>query len=58
MKRTLFLMILASLLLTGCNGLSYMRSHHGDVRYQATPDPVETRNNKVIVKFVGVIPQK
>lgn len=58
MKRTLFLLILASLFLTSCNGLSYMRSHHGDVRYQATPDPVETRNNKVVVKFVGVIPQK
>lgn len=44
--------------LTGCSGLRYMKSHHGDVRYQATPDPVETRNNKVVVKFVGQIPQK
>ncbi|MBQ7280346.1 MAG: hypothetical protein IJR13_06485 [Bacteroidales bacterium] len=58
MKKSILLLFIASLLTTGCCGLSYMKSHHGDVRYQATPNPVETRNNKVVVKFVGVIPQK
>ncbi len=51
-------MVLAALMLTGCKGLSYMKSHHDEVKYQAIPNPIETRNNKVVVKFVGQIPEK
>ena len=58
MKRTLFVMALVSVLLTGCNGLSKMKSNSNKVRYQANPNPVETMDEKVVVKFTGQIPQK
>lgn len=35
-----------------------MKCHQDEVRYQATPNPVETRDNKVVVKFVGQYPKK
>ena len=58
MRRTLFVMALVSVLLTGCNGLSKMKSNSNKVRYQANPNPVETMDEKVVVKFTGQIPQK
>ncbi|MBR3784657.1 MAG: hypothetical protein IKJ78_09395 [Bacteroidales bacterium] len=58
MRRTLFVMALVSVLLTGCNGLSKMKSNAGKVRYQANPNPVETMDEKVVVKFTGQVPQK
>ena len=51
-------MALVSVLLTGCNGLSKMKSNSNKVRYQANPSPVETMDEKVVVKFTGQIPQK
>lgn len=50
--------MLASVLLTGCNGLSKMKSGSNKVRYQANPNPVETMDDKVVVKFTGQIPEK
>lgn len=50
--------MLVSVLLTGCNGLSKMRSGSNKVRYQANPNPVETMDDKVVVKFTGQIPEK
>ena len=59
MKKTLFLLSIACLfLLTGCKGLSYMKKHSGEIRYQATPDPVAMMDDKVVVKFTGAIPKK
>ena len=58
MKKTFFTVILASLLLVGCNGLSKMKSNAGKVRYQANPSPVETMDDKVVVNFTGSIPEK
>ena len=58
MKKTIFYTILMSLLLASCSGLSKMKSDSKKVRYQATPNPVETRDDKVVVKFVGSIPEK
>ena len=49
---------LVSVLFTGCNGLSKMKSNSNKVRYQANPNPVETMDEKVVVKFTGQIPQK
>ncbi len=45
-------------MLTGCNGLSKMKSNANKVRYQANPDPIETMDDKVVVKFTGQIPEK
>ena len=50
MKRTLFVMALAAVLLTGCNGLSKMKKNSNRVRYQANPNPVETMDDKVMVR--------
>ena len=58
MKRNLFLVALMALMLTGCNGLSKMKSGAHKVRYQANPNPVETMDDKVVVKFTGQIPEK
>ena len=59
MKKTLFsFLILASVLLTGCSGISSMKSNHKKVRYQATPDPVATMDDKVVVKYTCVFPEK
>ncbi|MBR0169827.1 MAG: tetratricopeptide repeat protein [Bacteroidales bacterium] len=58
MKRNLFAIVLISVLLTGCNGLSKMKSNSNRVRYQANPNPVETMDDKVVVKFIGQIPEK
>ena len=58
MKRNLFILTLAAVLLAGCNGLSKMKSSSNKVRYQANPDPVQTMDDKVVVKFTGSIPQK
>ena len=51
-------MMLVSVLLTGCNGLSKMKKTSSRVRYQANPNPVETMDDKVVVKFTGQIPEK
>ncbi|MCR4659148.1 MAG: tetratricopeptide repeat protein [Bacteroidales bacterium] len=58
MKKTIFAVLLASLMLVGCNGLSKMKSNAGKVRYQANPDPVQTMDDKVVVNFTGAIPEK
>ena len=58
MRKNIFYIFLVSLLLVSCNGLSKMKSGSNKVRYQATPNPVETRDDKVVVKFVGSFPEK
>ncbi|MBO7101663.1 MAG: hypothetical protein J6V98_06550 [Bacteroidales bacterium] len=58
MRRTLFVFMLISVLLTGCNGLNKMKSNANKVRYAANPNPVETMDDKVMVKFTGQIPEK
>ena len=50
--------MLISVLLTGCNGLNKMKSNANKVRYAANPNPVETMDDKVMVKFTGQIPEK
>ena len=52
------MLTLLAVLLTGCSGLSKMKSKSGKVRYQAVPNPVETMDDKVVVKFTGQIPEK
>ena len=50
--------MLATVLLAGCGGLSKMKSKSNKVRYQTNPNPVETMDDKVVVKFTGQIPEK
>ncbi|MBQ9417034.1 MAG: tetratricopeptide repeat protein [Bacteroidales bacterium] len=58
MKKTLSVVMLACILIVGCSGLSKMKSSSKKVRYQANPDPVETMDDKVVVKFTGQVPGK
>lgn len=59
MKKSIFALVLMSaVLLVSCNGVSKMKSGANKVRYQATPNPVETMDDKVVVKFVGSFPEK
>ncbi len=48
--------VLFAVLFTGCNSLSKMKSGSNKVRYQANPNPIETMDEKVVVKFTGQIP--
>ena len=47
-----------AVLLTGCSGLSKMKSNSKKIRYQANPDPVEVRDDKVVVNFTASVPAK
>lgn len=58
MKKALFTLILVSVLLSGCSGLAKMKKKSNTVRYMANPNPVETMDDKVVVKFTGLIPEK
>ncbi len=59
MKRILFALVTVSaIVLTSCGGLSTMKSKSNTIRYQATPNPMETQDGKVQVKFSGAIPAK
>ena len=58
MRRSLFSLMLLSVLFVSCNGLSKMKTRSNQVRYQANPNPVETMDDKVVVKFTGQIPEK
>ncbi len=58
MRKTLFVLLLISVLFTGCSGLSKMKSKSNRIRVQANPNPVETMDDKVVVKFTGQIPEK
>ena len=58
MSRKLFVLAAVALMMVGCNGLTKMKSNAGQVRYQANPNPVETMDDKVAVKFTGQIPEK
>lgn len=58
MKKALFTLVLVSVLLSGCSGLAKMKRKSNTVRYMANPNPVETMDDKVVVKFTGLIPEK
>ena len=57
MKRILLLVSVA-VLLASCGGLSSMKKNSKNIRYQATPNPMETQDGRVQVKFAGAIPAK
>ena len=58
MRKSLWVFLLVGVLLTGCNGLKKMKTNSGRVRYAANPNPVETMDEKVVVKFTGAVPEK
>jgi len=59
MRKTLLTLLVASVVLfAGCSGLSKMKRNSGKIRYQAIPDPVEVRDEKVVVNFTASVPPK
>ena len=59
MRKSLLTLLMATVvLLTGCSGLSKMKSNSKKIRYQANPDPVEVRDDKVVVNFTASVPAK
>ena len=56
MKKSILSLLFVPLLLAGCGGLSKMAQNSTNVRYQPTPNPVETKDGKVMIKFAGSIP--
>ena len=58
MKKTILSLLFVPLLLAGCGGLSKMAKNSSTVHYQPTPNPMETMDGKVQVKFAGSIPAK
>ena len=57
-KALLTLLVAAAVLFSGCSGLSKMKRNSGKIRYQAIPDPVEVRDEKVVVNFTASVPPK
>lgn len=57
-KKTFFALTMIAILLTGCSPLAKMSKNSKKIRYQANPNPIETRDDKVVVNFTGAIPQK
>ena len=57
-KALLTLLVAAAVVFSGCSGLSKMKRNSGKIRYQAVPDPVEVRDEKVVVNFTASVPAK
>lgn len=56
MRKSILSLLFVPLILAGCGGLSKMAKNSNTVRYQPTPNPMETMDGKVMVKFAGSIP--
>ena len=56
MRKSILSLLFVPLILAGCGGLSKMAKNSNTVRYQPTPNPMETMDGKVMIKFAGSIP--
>lgn len=56
--RSLFVLILAVLVMTGCNPLKKMQKNAGLINYEVTPKILETHAGEVAVSIKGVFPEK
>lgn len=56
MKKSILSLLFVPLLLAGCGGFSKMVQNSNTIRYQPTPNPMETMDGKVMIKFAGSIP--
>ncbi|MBR5832855.1 MAG: tetratricopeptide repeat protein [Bacteroidales bacterium] len=56
MKKSILSLLFVPLLLAGCGGYSKMVQNSKTIRYQPTPNPMETMDGKVMIKFAGSIP--
>ncbi|MCU0474101.1 MAG: tetratricopeptide repeat protein [Bacteroidales bacterium] len=56
--RSLFILILAALVLSSCSGLNKMKKNAGLIKYEVTPKVLETHAGLVNVTIKGVFPEK
>ncbi|MGQ9621079.1 MAG: tetratricopeptide repeat protein, partial [Bacteroidales bacterium] len=56
--RSLFILILAALVIAGCSGLNKMKKNASQVKYEVTPKVLETHAGIVDMTVKGTYPQK
>lgn len=56
--RSFFILILAAALLSGCSGLNKMKKNAGLIKYEVTPQVLETHAGLVPVTIKGTFPEK
>jgi tetratricopeptide (TPR) repeat protein len=56
--RSYFILILAALLMAGCSGLNKMKKNAGTIKYEVTPQVLQTDAGIVPVTIKGIFPQK
>ena len=56
--RSYFILILAAVLMTGCSGLNKMKKNAGLIKYEVTPQVLQTDAGVVPVAIKGVFPEK
>ena len=56
--RSVFVLILAVLVMSGCNPLKKMQKNAGDISYEVTPKVLEAHGGKVALNIKGVFPAK
>ncbi|MCU0461044.1 MAG: hypothetical protein MUF36_03360 [Bacteroidales bacterium] len=56
--RSYFILILAAVLMTGCSGLNKMKKNAGLIKYEVTPQVLQTDAGVVPVAIKGVFPAK
>ncbi len=56
--RSVFVLVLAVLVMTGCNPLKKMQKNAGDIKYEVTPKVLEAHGGTVALTIRGVFPAK
>ncbi len=56
--RSYFILILAAAVMTGCSGLNKMKKDYSDIKYEVTPNVLETHGGLVNVTIKGTFPEK
>ena len=56
--RSYFILILAAVFMTGCSGLNKMKKNAGLVKYEVTPQVLQTDAGIVPVTIKGLFPEK
>lgn len=56
--RSLLILILAALVMSGCSGLNKMKKNASQVKYEVTPKVLETHAGEVDLTIKGTYPQK
>jgi len=57
-NKNLFILIFAATLMIGCGGLNKMNKNAGNIRYDVTPQVLETHAGRVPVTITGTFPAK